>query len=127
MAINNKTISNWIRQSRYRSKKYKVYNDLDITDIQSIVDSLNNTCSYCGGSATTFDCLFPFRNGGPNVPANIALSCKQCRTIKGNNDIIWMFVNGHVCRDTYLELIEEFCKRRGGNIIKEQIKRATGL
>jgi len=124
--INNKTISNWVRQTRHRAKKNNTYSDLNVSDIQDILQ-LANYCAYCEKEAETIDCPFPLKDGCPNVPANTVLCCRSCKSKKNNNDIIWMYINGYVEYSTYLKLIRELCSRRGGDIIKTHIKTIVGL
>jgi hypothetical protein len=127
MAIDSKAVSSWVRQARYRAKKHDIYSDLEISDVQEIIATTMGLCSYCNSEADTLDCPFPLRNGGPNTPANVVPCCKSCKTTKSYNDIVWMFTNGHITQATYLALIEGLCQRRGGDIIKDHVRRATGI
>ena len=124
--LNNKSISSWVRQSRYRAKQQTIYSDLKVGDIATITEH-SNKCAYCGGTVETIDSPFPLKDGCPNVPANVVLCCKPCKTIKNNNDVVWMFLNGHISRDAYIVLIDELCKRRGGDMVKEYISKITGM
>jgi hypothetical protein len=127
MAIDSRTISNWVRQARYRAKKHNIYSDLEVADVLAILAN-STKCGYCDtDEATTIDCPFPLKDGGPNVPANIVLSCKACKTKKNNNDIVWLFLHGFINKDLYVVLVESLCKRRGGELIKTHLRRATGI
>lgn len=127
MAIDNKAVSSWVRQARYRAKKHHIYSDLEVADVQIILQSSSGCCAYCKKEAETLDCPFPLRDGGPNVPANTVPCCKSCKLLKNNNDIVWMFAGGHISNPIYLALVQELCSRRGGDKIREHIRRATGL
>lgn len=126
MAIDNKAISSWVRQARYRAKKHEIYSDLNISDVQVIVHS-SNGCCYCGKEAHTLDCPFPLKTGGPNVPANVVPCCKECKAVKNNNDIVWMFSTGLLTETKYMAILEELLKRRGSDKIRDHVRRATGM
>ncbi len=126
MAIDNKSISSWVRQARYRAKKNDIHSDLEVSDVVEMIEAASG-CAYCGTEADSLDCPFPLRDGGPHVPANVVPCCKDCKGVKGNNDIVWMFSTGRVVQERYLALIQELLKRRGGDLIKDHVRRATGL
>ncbi len=127
MALTNKSISSWVRQARYRAKKHNIYSDLTINDIQTILDTSESKCSYCGNAADTLDCPFPLKKDGPHVPANVVPCCRACKTLKSNNDIVWMFSNNHIDQHKYLDILQKLFDRRGGDLIREHIRKATGL
>jgi hypothetical protein len=126
-SIDNKSVSSWVRQARYRAKKHDIYSDLEVTDVQLIIKEADGKCAYCGQDAVALDCPFPLKDKGPHVPANVVPCCRDCKSVKGSNDIVWLFSQGHIGRNRYLALIEELFKRRGGDQIKEHVRRATGL
>lgn len=126
MTIDNKSISSWVRQARYRAKKYNIYSNLEIADVQAILLTCVS-CAYCEKQVETLDCPFPLKDGGPNVAANIVPCCKACKAVKSNNDVVWMFSNNHITNQVYLDLIRELCSRKGGDRVKEHIRKATGL
>jgi hypothetical protein len=126
MSIDNKSVSSWVRQARYRARKHGIYSDLEVADVQAILNS-SKSCAYCSAPADTLDCPFPLKDGGPNVPANTVLCCKKCKGTKGSNDVVWLFSKSHITQEVYLALLKELCARRGGDKIKAHIRRATGL
>ncbi len=126
MTIPNKTISSWVRQARYRAKKHNIYSDLSITDVQTILAAADR-CAYCGRAGEVLDCPFPLKDGGPNVPANVLLCCKNCKTLKNNNDLVWMYSSGKLSEEIYLALLEILFSRRGGEHIKTHVRRVTGM
>ena len=126
MAINNKTISSWIRQARHRAKKHDIYSDINVADVQDMLTA-DPTCAYCGNEAITIDCPFPIKSKAPNVPANIVLCCKECKNVKGTNDVVWLFTTGKLSEQAYLKLINTMLARRGGDKVKEYVKMATGI
>lgn len=127
MSISNKSISSWVRQSRHRAKKQNIYSDLSIDDVTKIIEDAKCQCAYCDVEAETLDCPFPLKDDGPHVPSNIVPCCKKCKRKKNNNDIVWYYSNGYIEENTYLALIQKLLKRRGGDLIKEHMRRATGL
>ncbi len=127
MPINNKIVSSWVRQARYRAKKHKIYSDLETSDVLSIVASADGKCAYCEEIGDTLDCPFPLKSGGPNIPANVVPCCKNCKNIKNNNDIVWMFANKLLTEIKYMGILQELFSRRGGDKIKEHVRLATGM
>jgi hypothetical protein len=125
--IDNKSISSWVRQARHRARKHGIYSDLEVADVTAIIKDAAGACAYCGKEIEALDCPFPLRDGGPHVPANVVPCCKSCKLIKNNNDIVWFFSSGYINRERYLALIQNLLGRRGGDRIKEHVKRATGL
>ena len=127
--MDNKTISSWIRQARYRANKRDIYSDLQIADVQEIVEAFEGRCAYCSESkecwkdeADTLDHPFPLSESTPNVPANVLPCCKNIKALKKNNDLAWLFISGAIPQDTYLALLKSILQRRGGDLIKQHIK-----
>src|SRR5262245_35451012 len=89
--IDNRSISSWVRQARYRAKKHDIYSDLEVADVHDIITSADGKCAYCGQDAETLDCPFPLKDNGPHVPANCVPCCRTCKNTKSNNDIVWLF------------------------------------
>lgn len=127
MAIDNKTVSSWVRQARYRAKQHSIHSDLAVADVQTIIKAAGGCCRYCGSPGETLDCPFPFKSGGPNVPANVVPCCKSCKVSKNNNDVVWMFSSGLLTEEQYMAILNELFLRRGGDKIKEHVRRATGM
>jgi hypothetical protein len=125
--MDNKIISNWIRQARYRAKSHEIFSDLEIEDVQSIVTHFEGKCAYCERPSETLDHPFPLKTSAPNIPANVLPTCKICKGVKKNNDIVWMFGNGHIPEDDYLKILEFMFRQRGGDTIKKHVRRATGM
>lgn len=125
--MDNKTISSWIRQARYRAKRQDIYSDLEIQDIVEILADQNNKCAYCQcGEPDTLDHPFPLKDHAPNIPANVVPVCKQCKQAKKNHDLIGMFTSGFITEARYIELLGQLFSKRGGDIIKEYVRRLTG-
>jgi len=125
--MDNKIISNWIRQARYRAKRANIYSELEIEDVQIIVEHFSSRCAYCGVKAETLDHPFPLKSSAPNVPANVLPSCKKCKQAKKNNDIVWLFSSGFLKRPKYLELLAFMFEQGGGEHIKQYVRLATGM
>lgn len=120
------TISSWVRQARHRAKKHEIHNDLEIADIESILVA-NPSCAYCIEKPATLDHPFPLKDGAPNVPANVLPICRDCKDFKKYNDLVWLFHNNKVNKDAYLSLIEAMLTRRGSELVKNHIKKVTGI
>lgn len=125
--MNNKSVSSWTRQARHRAKKYESYNDLDVSDVLSILQDYKDKCAYCKAEAETIDHPFPIKDGSPNVPANILPVCKSCKNKKKNNDIIWLFTEKHISNNLYVAVIERMLSKRGSELVRECVKKATGI
>lgn len=126
--MQNKTISGWIRQARYRANKRDIYSDLQISDVQGIIEEFDGKCAYCQDEdVTTLDHPFPISTTVPNTPANVLPACKVCKSAKKNNDIVWMFTHGILAETVYVALLAGMFARRGGDVIKEHVKHVTGM
>ena len=120
-------ISSWIRQARYRAKRYNIYNDLQIEDIEEIMLLYDTCCAYCGVPADTFDHPFPLNENTVNTQSNVLPSCKHCKSIKKNHDLIWMFTEGYIKEKTYLSILQKMFSRKNSGKIKEHVKKLAGL
>lgn len=125
--MDNKLVGGWVRQARYRARKHGISSDLTSEDAAQIIAEHQESCAYCGGSGETLDHLFPLKDAAPNCPANVVVTCKQCKKAKGNNDLVWMFARDHITRARYLALLQLIVGRRGGTEVKELLKKATGI
>lgn len=125
--MDNKIISNWIRQARYRAKANALSSDLEMEDVQNIITAYAGLCAYCGAVAETFDHPFPLRTSAPNIPANVLPICKRCKTVKKNHDVVWMYNNSHLTQPEYLKIMQFILDQRGGGAIKDHVRRATGM
>ena len=92
--MNRSTISGWVRQARYRAKGRNIYSDLQIEEIEEIIKSYGGKCAYCDVPADTLDHPFPLNENTTNTQANALPCCKSCKSIKKNNDLVWMFTDG---------------------------------
>jgi len=125
--MDNKTISNWIRQTRYRAKKHHIYSDVTIEDVHQIMEIHKGNCVYCDKPADSLDCPFPLKNNAPNVPANLVPACQNCKHIKKNNDLAWMFATNKLSKEDYLRIFGLMLQLRGADLIKQYAKIALGL
>jgi len=125
--MDNKIVSNWIRQARYRAKTHDILSDLEIDDVQNIITHFEGKCAYCEEPAETLDHPFPLKTSAPNTPANVLPTCKSCKGVKKNNDIVWLFSHGHIEQKDYLAILEFMFNQRGGETIKNHVRRATGM
>jgi hypothetical protein len=101
--------------------------DLEMEDVQNIITFYDGLCTYCGAMAETLDHPFPLKNNAPNVPANVLPVCKMCKNVKKNHDVVWMYNNSHLTQKEYLRVIQFMFDQRGGDIIRDQVRRATGM
>lgn len=132
--MDNKSISNWIRQARYRANKKQIHSDLEIIDVQEIVQLFDGRCALCdeskacwGNTADSLDHAFSLSNEAPNVPANVIPVCKQMKTDNKGSDVATLLSAGLINKVTYLKVLEVILPRRGGDIIKQYIKSIMGF
>lgn len=126
--MDNKTISNWVRQARFRAKRHDIYSNLDIKDVMSMIEHSEHKCAYCKqNDAETLDHPFPLKDSAPNTISNIVVSCMSCKGKKKNNDLIWCFNNGIIKEEIYLALLKELFDRKNGAEIKDHVKRVSGI
>ena len=125
--MNNKIVSSWIRQARYRANRRNIYSNLQISDVQEIIEDFDGKCAYCDKKAEILDHPFPITDTSPNVPANVLPSCKKCKTNKKTNDIVWFFTQGKLQQPKYLAILKSMFSREGGDIIKNHVKLITGI
>jgi hypothetical protein len=126
--MTNKTISNWIRQARFRAKKNDLYSNLEVNDIAQMLLLYNEKCAYCIlNSVSTLDHPFPLKDMAPNIIANVVPTCKECKNHKKNNDLIWMYNENHITQERYLELLGELFAREQGHMIKNHVRLQAGF
>ena len=126
--MDNKSISSWVRQARYRAKKYSIYSQLEIEDIIDIIEELDGNCAYCDDTMIEMlDHAFPLKDGAANIPANVLPCCRSCKNKKKNNDLVWMFSRKYIDKKKYVEIIKEILNRKDGNLMKDHIRIATGI
>jgi len=119
-------ISSWVRQARHRAKKHGIYNKLDVDDVKKIVEYYSESCAYCKEPAKTLDHPFPLKDKAPNISANTLPICKECKGIKKNNDLSWMFSSGNLDNDAYIILFREVYDRDDTNVLRRHMKRIVG-
>lgn len=132
--MDNKSISNWIRQARYRANKKKIHSDLEIQDIQTTIEQFKGKCAYCdpsktcwGKQADTLAHAFNLTDDSPNVPANVIPVCKSMKTNNRGDDVASLLSAGTILKSTYLNIVEILLPKRGGNTIKQYIKSIMGF
>lgn len=124
--MQNKVISSWIRQARYKSKKLNIHCDISISDVLKIIEDFEEKCAYCSKNYETFDHPFSLKDSKNCVPANILPCCKKCKKLKKNNDLVWMFLNKVITNESYVKLLQYLFKQKGGIVVKEHVKKLTG-
>lgn len=107
-------IHGWVRQTRFRAKKYGCYVELTAEDVLAIYKSANDTCGYCKGPATSPDLAFPIKEKAPCVAANIIPCCEQCKIKKKNRDIVTYYKLGGISKENMKCLIMQMIARNGG-------------
>jgi hypothetical protein len=132
--MDNKSISSWIRQTRYRASKKNIYSDLEIIDVKETIDEFKGKCAYCdiskkcwGTQAETLDHAFNLSNESPNVPANVIPVCKQMKIDNKGEDVASLLSSGQIEQSTYLKIIGVLLSKRGGETIKQYIKSIMGF
>jgi 5-methylcytosine-specific restriction endonuclease McrA len=125
--VDKSSISSWARQARHRAKKQELHSDLNIDEILEVCESYDGKCAYCReNDAETLDHAFPLKDLAPNVTANVLPACKDCKSAKKSNDLVWLFNKKKITNNNYLKLIKEMVIRTGGDLLKNHIKSATG-
>lgn len=125
--MDNKSVSNWVRQARFRAKKHDIYSDIDMEDVTKMLAE-HKVCCYCKKcESETLDHPFPLKDNAPNVLANIVTSCMGCKGKKKNNDLLWMYNKGLITEDVYLSLLADLFARKHGGLIKDHVKKVSGI
>lgn len=126
--IPNRILSGWVRQARFRAKKYQVPGDISMPEIHALVEAYAGKCAYCRTNpAETMDHAFPLSAGAPNNPANILPACQACKALKHANDIVYLFSRGSITEEIYSAVIKEMLQRRGHEAVEPFVRKATGL
>jgi len=132
--MDNKSVSNWIRQARYRASKKQIPSDLTIQDVQTTIKNFNGMCAYCdqskscwGNQADALTHAFNLTVDSPNVPANVIPVCKLMKTDNRGDDVASLLSAGIILKSTYLRIIEILLPKRGGDAIREYIKSIMGF
>jgi hypothetical protein len=125
--MDNKSISSWVRQARYRAKKYSIYSDLKMEDVWDIIQIHDSRCAYCTGPMETLDHPFPLKDSAPNIPANVLPTCKECKKKKKNNDLPWLFSQKIISKERYIRIVDMMLKARKKTVMKEHIKMIIGM
>jgi hypothetical protein len=120
--MQNMFLSNWVRQLRYKAKNRNAVVDITIDDVKTALEQHKNECIYCGSSETSPDLAFNLKDNSPAVAANVVPTCKQCRGIKKFNDILWMYINGFMPREKYVEALRVICALDTKGLLTERIK-----
>ena len=133
-SMDNKSISNWVRQARYRAGKKGIHSDLEIRDIQTTIEQYDGKCALCDPSkkcwGTRADSLvhaFNLSEDAPNVPANVITECKQMKSNYRGGDIASLLSTGTISKSTYLKLLSVLLPMRGGDTIRQYIKSIMGF
>ncbi len=126
--MDNKIISNWVRQARFRAKRHDIYSSINMKEVMEMIEQSMNICSYCRKSESeTLDHPFPLKDNAPNVIANIVTSCMSCKGKKKNNDLLWLYNSGLISEDNYLLLLKALFDRHNGSLIKDHVKKISGF
>lgn len=132
--MDNKSISNWIRQARYRANKKDIHSDLEIQDIITTIGQFDGNCAFCdqskscwGNKAETLTHAFNLTEDSPNVPANVIPVCKKIKTENRGGDVASLLSAGIIIKATYLRIVEVLLPKRGGETIKQYIKSIMGF
>lgn len=126
--MDTKIISNWVRQARFRAKRHDIYSNISMSDVMTMIESINSLCSYCRiEPAISLDHPFPLKDNAPNVIANVVTCCGACKDKKKNNDLLWMYGNGLITEPNYITLLEDLFKRLHGELIRGHVRKVSGI
>jgi hypothetical protein len=124
--MDNKQISNWIRQSRYRAKKQGIQCNISIEEVLVIVEYYAGKCAYCIRSADSLDHPFPLKDEAPNVSANVLPICKACKNRKKINNIMVMYNSGTLSEKEYVKIMKDVLDRDRDGSLRKYIKKLSG-
>lgn len=125
--MQHQMISNWVRQARYKSKKYNIFCSISVAEVLRMIEDYQGKCAYCGDSDyETFDHPFPLKENVPCTTANILPTCKKCKGIKKNKDLVALFLTNKISKDIYMAILQRLFKEPHGIKVKEHVKRLTG-
>jgi hypothetical protein len=125
--MDKKSISNWIRQSRYRAKKQNIPCDISVEAVMEIIEYYNGKCAYCEAAANSLDHPFPLKDGPPNITANVLPICNKCKKLKKVNSLIWLYNNGHLTEKNYVKIIKDMISNDQSGSMKQYVKKMSGL
>lgn len=118
----------WLRQARHRAKKRGVPNSLDLEHVAVILAHYEEKCAYCDSAELhSLDHPFPLKEDAPNVPANCVPTCKKCKDLKKSRNLPEMYSDGDLAEDRYISLMSKMLALPDGDILKEHVKKVTGL
>jgi hypothetical protein len=120
--MQNIFLSNWVRQLRYKARHRGITVDINIDDVKKSLELHKNECVYCGSKESTPDLAFNLKDNAPAIAANVVPVCKNCRGIKKFNDIMWMYINGYMPRDRYVEALKVICQLDSQHLLTDRIK-----
>lgn len=108
--MQNIFLSNWVRQLRYKARHRGINVDISIEDVKKALDLHKGECVYCGSTEATPDLAFNLKDNAPAIAANVVPVCKSCRGTKKFNDMMWMYINGYMPKERYVEALRVICQ-----------------
>lgn len=118
----------WLRQARHRAKKRGIINTLELSHVKVILEHYENKCAYCGSiDIYSLDHPYPLKEDAPNVPANCVPTCKKCKDGKKNKNLSELHSGGKMDSETYLALLKLMFELPDGELLKDHVKKVTGL
>ena len=120
--MQNIFLSNWVRQLRYKARHRGVTTDISIEGVKEALDLHKHECIYCGCKETTPDLAYNLKDNAPAIPANVVPVCKECRGKKKFNDILWMYLNGYIPQDRYVQALKIICQLDAQKLLTDKIK-----
>jgi hypothetical protein len=122
MTVLRMKISGWIRQSRHRAKRDSLIINISLEEVLAIYKEYEYSCAYCGAAAGSPDFLFPLKDKGPCVTANVVPCCDACRNKKSNHNVVWFYSTGYLPKEQMHKIITGAASRTNGDLVKELIK-----
>jgi len=120
--MQNIFLSNWVRQLRYKARHRGVTAEITIESVKNALTLHKNECVYCGVIETTPDLAFNLKDNAPAIAANVVPVCKECRGKKKFNDLIWMYLNGFMPQDRYVQTLKIICQLDEAKLLTDRIK-----
>lgn len=109
-------LTNQMSNHVQRSKRKGIEHDLALADLRAIRQKFFGRCAYCREPLTKyyFDHVFPVRDGGPDIPANLVPACRLCNRRKGRKNLYGLIASGWFASRKRIERVLAHCHTARG-------------
>lgn len=119
-ALQRIRVGGWLRQTRFRARKYGCTIDLSLEDVLNAIKG--GKCYLCGIDTEIPDLAFSISDKAPCVQANLVVCCPDCRINRKNKNPIELYKAGKITREKLQSILVELSRRKGGSILKEHLR-----